>query len=59
MPWETTLEQLIMVLQFFGFVGGWRNPGFLPVVALCSLDGSLAGVFDFLPVQAVNPVASA
>jgi hypothetical protein len=40
-----------MVLQFVGFVGGWQNPGLLPVVALCSLDGWLAGVFNFLPVQ--------
>jgi chromate transporter len=49
MPWETALGQLIMVLQFVGFVGGWENPGSLPPATAAVLCAALTTWVTFLP----------
>ncbi|WP_293880930.1 chromate efflux transporter [Sphingomonas sp.] len=46
---ETTPGPLIMVLQFVGFMGAFRNPGMLPPLLAGTLGGLLATWVTFLP----------
>ena len=46
---ETTPGPLIMVTQFVGFLGAYRNPGGLPPLAAGTLGGLLTTWVTFLP----------
>ena len=46
---ETTPGPLIMVLQFVGFMGGFRHPGTLPPLAAGALAGLLTTWVTFVP----------
>jgi chromate transporter len=46
---ETTPGPLIMVLQFVGFMGGYRHPGTLPPLLAGTLGGLLATWVTFIP----------
>lgn len=46
---ETTPGPLIMVLQFVGFVGGWRNPGGLDPLLSATLGSMITTWVTFLP----------
>jgi chromate transporter len=46
---ETTPGPLIMVLQFVGFVAGWRQPGNLPPLAAATLGALVTTWVTFLP----------
>jgi chromate transporter len=46
---ETTPGPLIMVLQFVGFMGAYRNPGALPPLLAGTLGGLLATWVTFVP----------
>ncbi|MDX1964675.1 MAG: chromate efflux transporter [Pirellulales bacterium] len=46
---ETTPGPLIMVLQFVGFVGGWRQPGELSPLAMGTICGLITTWVTFLP----------
>jgi chromate transporter len=46
---ETTPGPLIMVLQFVGFMGAYRDPGLLPPLLAGTLGGLLATWVTFIP----------
>jgi chromate transporter len=46
---ETTPGPLIMVVQFVGFMGGWRNPGDLPPLAAATLGAAITTWVTFVP----------
>ena len=46
---ETTPGPLIMVLQFVGFMGAWRDPGLMPPLLAGTLGGLLATWVTFIP----------
>ena len=46
---ETTPGPLIIVLEFVGFVGGWRNPGSLPPLGGATLGAAITVWTTFLP----------
>ena len=46
---ETTPGPLIIVLEFVGFVGGWRNPGNLSPLGGASLGAAITVWTTFLP----------
>jgi chromate transporter len=46
---ETTPGPLIMVLQFVGFMAGFRNPGLLPPLLAGTIGGLLATWVTFVP----------
>jgi chromate transporter len=46
---ETTPGPLIMVLQFVGFLGAYRDPGALPPLLAATLGGLLATWVTFVP----------
>jgi chromate transporter len=46
---ETTPGPLIMVLQFVGFMGAYRDPGVLPPLLAGTLGGLLATWVTFIP----------
>ena len=46
---ETTPGPLIMVVQFVGFLGGWRADGALPPLASATLSAALVTWVTFLP----------
>jgi chromate transporter len=46
---ETTPGPLIMVLQFVGFMGAYRDPGMLPPLLAGTLGGLLATWVTFIP----------
>ncbi|MBL7325954.1 chromate transporter, partial [Escherichia coli] len=46
---ETTPGPLIMVLQFVGFLGAYRNPGLLSPLLAGTLGGLLATWVTFVP----------
>jgi chromate transporter len=46
---ETTPGPLIMVLQFVGFLGAYRDPGALPPLLAATLGGLLATWVTFIP----------
>jgi chromate transporter len=46
---ETTPGPLIMVLQFVGFMGAYRNPGDLPPLLAATLGGLLTTWVTFVP----------
>ena len=46
---ETTPGPLIMVLQFVGFMGAYRNPGMLSPLLAGTLGGLLATLVTFIP----------
>jgi chromate transporter len=46
---ETTPGPLIMVLQFVGFMGAYRDPGMLPPLIAATLGGLLATWVTFIP----------
>ena len=46
---ETTPGPLIMVLQFVGFLGAYRDPGMLPPLLAATLGGLLATWVTFIP----------
>jgi len=46
---ETTPGPLIIVLQFVGFVGGWRNPGSFSPLAAASIGAFITTWATFLP----------
>ena len=46
---ETTPGPLVMVLQFVGFLGAWRDPGGLPPLLAATLGGLLATWVTFVP----------
>ena len=46
---ETTPGPLIMVTQFVGFLGAYRNPGDLPPLLAATLGGLLTSWVTFLP----------
>ncbi len=46
---ETTPGPLIMVVQFVGFLGAYRNPGDLPPLLAATLGGLLATWVTFIP----------
>lgn len=46
---ETTPGPLIMVLQFVGFLGGWRNPQPLSPLAMATLGALMTTWSTFLP----------
>jgi chromate transporter len=46
---ETTPGPLIMVLQFVGFLGAYRDPGGLPPLLAATLGGLLATWLTFVP----------
>ena len=46
---ETTPGPLIMVTQFVGFLGAWRDPGSLPPLLAATLGGLLTTWVTFVP----------
>jgi chromate transporter len=46
---ETTPGPLILVLQYVGFIAGWRQPGALPPLAAATLAAALTTFVTFLP----------
>jgi chromate transporter len=46
---ETTPGPLIMVTQFVGFLGAWRDPGTLPPLLAATLGGLLTTWVTFVP----------
>jgi chromate transporter len=46
---ETTPGPLIMVTQFVGFLGAWRDPGMLPPLLAATLGGLLTTWVTFVP----------
>jgi chromate transporter len=46
---ETTPGPLIMVLQFVGFVAGWRQPGALPPLGAATLGALMTTWVTFVP----------
>jgi chromate transporter len=46
---ETTPGPLIMVVQFVGFMGAWRDPGTLPPMLAGTLGGVLTTWVTFVP----------
>jgi len=46
---ETTPGPLIMVTQFVGFLGAWRDPGGMPPLLAATLGGLLTTWVTFLP----------
>jgi chromate transporter len=46
---ETTPGPLIMVTQFVGFLGAWREPGSLPPLLAATLGGLLTTWVTFVP----------
>ena len=46
---ETTPGPLIMVTQFVGFLGAWRDPGSLPPLVAATLGGLLTTWVTFVP----------
>ena len=46
---ETTPGPLIMVTQFVGFLGAWRDPGGLPPLLAATLGGLLTTWVTFVP----------
>jgi chromate transporter len=46
---ETTPGPLILVLEFVGFLGGWRNPGDLPPLAAGALGAAVTLWATFAP----------
>jgi chromate transporter len=46
---ETTPGPLIMVTQFVGFLGAWREPGALPPLLAATLGGLLTTWVTFVP----------
>ena len=46
---ETTPGPLIMVLQFVGFLGGWRHPGHLPPLGAATLGAFITTWTTFVP----------
>lgn len=46
---ETTPGPLIMVLEFVGFVGGWRNPGNLSPLGAATIGAAITVWVTFIP----------
>jgi chromate transporter len=46
---ETTPGPLIMVLQFVGFLGGWKQPGSLPTLLSATLGALITTWTTFMP----------
>jgi len=46
---ETTPGPLIMVLQFVGFLAGWRQPGALPPLGAATLGAAMTTWVTFVP----------
>ncbi|MFT3783903.1 MAG: chromate efflux transporter [Nibricoccus sp.] len=46
---ETTPGPLIMVLQFFGFLGGWNHPGVLSPLAAATTGAAITTWTTFVP----------
>ena len=46
---ETTPGPLIMVVQFVGFLGGWKHPGILPPLVAATLGAFITTWTTFVP----------